>query len=629
MGNGRWLGYLAGGVVVFALVFGGALTSSAKPDGPPAKGLGHPPGKPGKPGGPPAAGPGQRAWVEREIRHMSLEEKVGQMFVTYAYGESVNDPNPEMVSENQKVHGVDDFEGLVEKYHLGGVIYFAWSNNVNNPEQIAGLSNGIQKAALEQKSGIPMLVSADQEQGVVVRVDEPATQFPGNMALGAGRSAEDAREAAEITGEELRAIGINQNFAPDADVNVNARNPVIGVRSFGSDPGLVSEMVAAQVEGYQSVGVSSTAKHFPGHGDTDVDSHYGLPEINKSVEELREEDFPPFEAAIEAGADSIMTAHIVVPALDDSGLPATLSKPIMTGVLREEMGYEGLIVTDALTMEGVRQEIGDDRIAVEAVKAGVDQLLMPPDIDLAYNSVLDAVESGEIPEKRIDESVRRILELKLERGLFDDPFVDESKVSETVGSEEHRTAAADISDRTITLVKNDGGTLPLERDSGRNVLITGAGGYPGSPAEGEERSTLNSLETAMEEFGVSADEFETGSNPDEAARSEAVAQAEASDLVVVATNKAWDNENQQRLIEDLLATGKPVVVAAVRDPYDIAHFTEAPTYLATYSYKPVSMEALARVLFGEVEPTGKLPVTIPTADDPDEALYPYGHGLEY
>jgi len=580
-----------------------------------------------------AARPGEeggRHVVERVLHRMSLEEKVGQMFVTYAYGDSAEDTDPEMVAANREAHGVDDFRQLIERYHLGGIIYFAWSGNVENPRQIAGLSNGLQRAALGSGAGVPLLISTDQEQGVVVRVDYPATQFPGSMALGAGRGEEDARTAAEITGEELRAIGINQNFAPVADVNVNPRNPVIGVRSFGEDPRLVARLTAAQVEGYQEgAGVAATAKHFPGHGDTDVDSHYGLPVINHSREELAEVDLPPFEAAIRSGVDAIMTAHIVVPALDGSGRPATLSKPILTGLLRGEMGFDGVIVTDSLGMAGVRQQFGDERVPVEAIKAGADMLLMPPDIDLAYNAVLEAVRSGEIKRRRIDASVRRILALKLERGLFEDPFVNEERVDEVVGTPEHHAAAAEISDRTITLVKNEAGLLPLEPDTGRKVLVTGAGGYAGSAADQGDRSTLGSLAAAMEEFGVETEVYETGTDPDASRRSTAVAKAQNSDLVVVTTNKAWTSEGQQRLVKELLATGRPVIVAAVRDPYDIAYFTEAETYLAAYGYKPVSMEALARVLFGAVNPTGRLPVTIPEAEDPNAALYPYGHGLSY
>ena len=262
-----------------------------------------------------------------------------------------------------------------------------------NPPQIAGLSNGLQRVATKSGARIPLMIATDQEHGVVTRVGPPATQLPGNMALGAGRSETDTYDAAQISGKELRAIGINQNFAPDADVNVNPQNPVIGVRSFGSDPSLVSSLVSASVAGYQDASVSATAKHFPGHGDTATDSHYGVPIINHTRAEWDSIDAPPFRAAIKRGIDSIMTAHIVVPSLDPSGTPATLSKPIITDVLRGELGYDGVVITDALTMQGVRDGFGDDRIPVLALKAGVDQLLMPAPgkLDIAYHAVLDAV----------------------------------------------------------------------------------------------------------------------------------------------------------------------------------------------------------------------------------------------
>jgi beta-N-acetylhexosaminidase len=559
------------------------------------------------------------AAIRAKIRQMTLQEKVGQMFVPYVYGETADTMNPGDVAANRKIYGVDNAAQLIEKYRPGGIIYFAWSNNLKDPRQISHLSNDIQRAAMEERPEIPLLISTDQEQGVVVRVDEPATQFPGSMALGATRDEQLARTAAAITGQELRAVGINQDFAPVADVNVNAQNPVIGVRSFGSDTGLVSGMVGAQVEGYQGAeGVAATAKHFPGHGDTSVDSHTGLPVINHSREELERIDLPPFKAAIDAGVDAIMTAHIVVPALDNSGRPATLSKPILTGLLREEMGYDGLIVTDALTMEGVRQQFGDDRVPVEAIKAGADMMLMPPDMDLAYNAVLDAVRGGEIPRKRIDRSVYRILEVKHERGLFEDPYADEEAVDATVGTPANLAAANAITEKTITLVKNDAGALPLAADSGKEALVTGWG-----------VTTTGDLAAGMQGRGVPSEAFETGLNPDDEKVSAAVSRAESKDLVVVTTNKAWTYAGQQKLVKALLDTGKLVVVAAVRDPYDIAHFDAADTYLATYSYRPVSTKALVRVLFDEVDPGGRLPVDIPTADDPQKVLYPYGHGLSY
>lgn len=556
-------------------------------------------------------------FVKAVVKRMTLEEKVGQLFVTYAYGQTADTTNPADVANNQRDLGVNNGKELIEKYNLGGIIYFAWSNNVANPSQIAGLSNGLQRVATKARPNIPLLIATDQEHGVVTRVGPPATQLPGNMALGAGRSTNDTYDAANISGKELRTIGINQNFAPVADVNVNAQNPVIGVRSFGSDPSLVSSLVSASVEGYQDANVSATAKHFPGHGDTATDSHYGVPIINHTRAEWDSLDAPPFRAAIKRGIDSIMTAHIVVPALDPTGTPATLSKPIITDVLRGELGYDGVVITDALTMQGVRDGFGDDRIPVLALKAGVDQLLMPAPgkLDIAYNAVLDAVDSGELTEKRIDQSVTRVLRLKMKRGLYKprNVFVDEGKVASRVGTAEHQARAQEITDATVTLVKDDADNLPIAKDAGK-VLVTGA-------------SVTDSLAGRIGARGPTATAFSTGTAPNDATIASAVAQAQQSDQVVVATNKAWTSAGQQKLVKELVATGKPVVVVAVRDPYDIAYVTEAPTYLATYSTTAISMESLARVLFGEVQPGGKLPVDVPVAGDPGAVLYPFGHGL--
>lgn len=564
--------------------------------------------------------------IQSKIRAMTLEEKVGQMFMLQVYGRSANDKDPDVVAGNQKLYGVDTIDEVIKKYKPGGIAYFAGGatdipNNVDNPRQIAGLSNGIQKAATKQPAGIPMLISTDQEQGLVVRVTEPATQFPGSMALGATRNTDYARQAAQITGAELRAMGINQDFAPVADVNVNPENPVIGIRSFGSTADLVAPLTAAQVGGYQE-NVAATAKHFPGHGDTDTDSHTGLPIIDHSKAEIEEVDLPPFRSAIASGVDVVMTAHIVVPALDDSGKPATLSEPILTGVLRKELGYNGVVVTDALTMDALKQ-FGEQRVPVEAIEAGVDVLLMPKKMDVAYEAVLEAVRSGEIEEKRIDESVERILELKQERGLFKNPYVNRGLVKKVVGTPQHLATARAITDKTVTLVKNDSGTLPLEENSGKRVLVVGRWEtFAGS-------SPLNSLAEGMSARGVATETLVTGDNPNQAKIGEAVSQARNNDLVVVETAYADYWKGQQNLVKALLDTGKPVIVVAMWNPYDIAYFDEADTYLATYGFRSVSMEALARVLFGEVNPTGKLPVSIPVAGNPNEPLYDYGYGLSY
>ncbi|MEI5033451.1 glycoside hydrolase family 3 protein [Streptomyces sp. S1A(2023)] len=579
-----------------------------------------------------ASAPTTNAPTDRRLRRiiagMSLEEKVGQLFVMRVYGHSATDPDQADIDANLKEIGVRTAAELISTYHVGGIIYFTWAHNTRDPLQIADLSNGLQRAALAGRSRLPLLVSTDQEHGIVCRVGEPATLVPGAMALGAGGSRSDTRRAAWIAGAELAALGVNQNYAPDADVNVNPANPVIGVRSFGSDPDAVAALVAEQVKGYQGAGVASTAKHFPGHGDTSTDSHTGLPVINHTRAQWEELDAPPFRAAIRARIDSIMTAHIVVPALDPSGDPATLSRPILTGILREELGYDGVVVTDSLGMEGVRTKYGDERVPVLALLAGVDQLLNPPNLSVAWNAVLEAVRGGEISEARVDESILRILRLKSRLGLFRDPFVSRRGVERTVGSRAHRAAADRIAERTTTLLADPGALLPLSRRSHRDLLVVGAD--PASPS-GTTGPPTSTLAHAFGELGFTARALSTGTAPNQAKIAEAVAAAEGRDAVVVATYNVTATSSQRTLVRALVATGVPVVTVAVRNPYDVAHLTGTgvAASLAAYSWTDVELRAAARVIAGHAAPEGTLPVPVQRADDPAQVLYPVGHGLSY
>ncbi|WP_317454161.1 glycoside hydrolase family 3 protein [Streptomyces sp. TRM68416] len=560
------------------------------------------------------------------ISRMTLQEKVGQLFVMRVYGHSATAPDQADIDANLKEIGVRTAAELIAKYRVGGIIYFAWAHNTRDPHQIADLSNGIQKASLGLPRGLPVLVSTDQEHGIVARVGRPATLFPGAMAVGAGGSRADARTLGRIAGKELRAIGIRQDYTPVADVNVNPANPVIGVRSFGADPTAVAGLVAAETVGYQRSSVAATAKHFPGHGDTAVDSHYGFPVITHTRAEWDALDAPPFRAAIRAGIDSIMTAHIMVPALDDSGDPATLSRPILTGILREELGYDGVVVTDSLGMEGVRTKYGDDRVPVLALKAGVDQLLNPPDLDLAWNAVLTAVREGELTEARLDESILRVLRLKAKLRLFDDPYVSHRGVDRTVGVRAHLAAADRIADRTTTLLVNEGGLLPLSPAEHPKLLVVGAD--PASPS-GTTGPPTGVLAGALTELGFTATALSTGTAPSAATIARAVAAAEGADAVVVGTYNVSAASSQRTLVQQLLATGKPVVAVAVRNPYDVAQLPDVRGYLASYSWTDVELRAAARVIAGEVAPTGRLPVPVQRADDPTRVLYPIGHGLSY
>lgn len=510
-------------------------------------------GTPGTPGSP--TRPAPDAWIPGHVAKMSLGEKVGQLFV------------PTFSSRA-------DALAKIRKYHVGGLIYFP--RNITSPSRTAAQSNALQKAA-----EIPLLLGVDEEQGIVSRTPF-VTRFPGNMALGATGNPADARAAAQVTGAELRAVGINLDYAPDADVNVNPRNPVIGLRSFGADPALASKLVTGAIGGYQAAGVAATAKHFPGHGDTATDSHTGLPVIKHSRAEWERLDAPPFKAAIAANVDMIMTAHIVVPKLDRSGDPSTLSKTVLTGLLRGTLGYRGVITTDSLEMAGVRQKYGDAAVPVRAILAGADQLLMPPSLPRAYRAVVKAVRSGKIPEKRLDESVTRILRLKQRRGLFQGTAVDPAKADALIGTPAHRAVARRVAERAVTLVRNERDLLPLK---GRKVAVTG-------PESG-------TLSTALRRQGV------------------ATTSPGAADVIVLTTKNAG-----RATAARVRALGsKPVVVAALGRPYDLDAAGGAAAALATYSSSAVSVGALAKVLSGAVKPTGKLPV--PAAGEP------VGHGLGY
>ena len=591
-------------------------------------------GPPGTAAGEPArtGDASYRAQALSLMQQMTRKQKVGQLFVIEVAGRDADIVSDEAKAVNQRLYGVDTPAQAIAKYQPGGVIYFTTRNgddNIGSPDQVATLSNGLQRAARALPRRVPLQISVDQEGGALVArfgAATGATQMPGNMALGAGRSATDARRSAQVIGAELAAVGVTQDYAPVADVNVNPNNPVIGIRSVGSDPALVSDLVAAQVRGYHRGGVSAVAKHFPGHGDTGVDSHFGLPEVTHTRAQLEAIDLPPFRAAIAAGVDTIMTAHVVLPAIDP-GVPATMSRRILTGLMRRELGFDGLIVTDALDMSGATATYPPDVAPVRALLAGADQLLIPPEMDTAFRAVLGAVRSGEISAKRLDGSVYRILLHKFRHGLFDDPFVDPATALRVVGASPHLVVAQSIDDRTTTLVKNDAGLLPLASGP-RDVLVAGWG-----------VTTTQTLAAALATRGATTQVLESGTTPSTAAIDDAVAAAQDADLVVVTTNNAYAVDAstgqptaaaaaQTRLVRALLATGTPVVVAAVRNPYDVASFPEAPTVVDTYGYTAGQVESLVRVLHGEVDPAGRLPVSIPGPDGTGE-LFELGHGLGF
>jgi beta-N-acetylhexosaminidase len=561
-------------------------------------------------------------WANQALNHLSLEQKVGQLFVVSVWGKSADEVNP----TNQLNYGVDTPAQVVQKFNVGGVIYFnnSTTDNVDSPKQVAALSNGLQLAAIQSGLHLPLIIAIDQEGGNVTRLEAPATEFPGNMSIGAGRSAGDARSLATINARELRAMGINQNFAPVADVNSNPANPVIGARSFSSHPDLASALTSAEIGGYQNSGrlnetVSSAAKHFPGHGDAATDSHTPLPIINRTEQQWRQIDLPPFRAAIAAGVDAIMTAHIEMPNLEPSGLPATMSHHILTDLLRNELGYRGVIVTDALGMGGANV-LPPEEIPVRALEAGADELLMPPDLNLAKTAVLNAVHSGRIAESRINQSVLRILLQKFKRAILFSPFVDPNKIDATVGTPQNLAEVQRISDGTPTVLRNDAKLLPLK--NAHNILVTGIGDTVFSARSPQW------LADSLNKRGITATAMPSGSVPSAATTAQIVAAAQNADAVVDLTNSLGTRASHRNLLTQLQATGKPVITVATQIPYD-AGIMDNPTWLATYSWRAVSMESLAKVLVGEIAPHGKLPVDVPIVYTDPPTSYPFDTGLTW
>jgi beta-N-acetylhexosaminidase len=545
--------------------------------------------------------------VKARLAQLSLEQKVGQLFSTYVYGNSATAPSAADAAQNRALYGVDTGAQVIAKFHLGSVIYFAWTDSLNNPTQIAGLSNGLQQAALDS-DGTPLLISTDQEGGNVTRIGAPLAVPPGNMAVGATFSPVDSYNMSRATGQQLKAIGITVDDAPVVDVNTNPANTADGPRSFGDQAIPVSVLSAASVLGYQSAKVAATAKHFPGLGSTSINTDNGIAVTDETRADFDRNDLPSFRAAIAAGTDEIMAAHIVAPSLDPSGAPASLSKPIVTGLLRNQLHYDGVVVTDALSAAAL-QNVDPAQRAVQAIEAGVDQALMPTSLPDAYNAVLAAVHSGQISPARIDQSVTRVLKLKQKLGLFDNAMVDVSKVPTSVGTASQNAAAASVAKHSITLVRNQNHVLPLH-GAGQHVLVTGWGA-----------GTTQTLADSIATHGVTTQRLWIGAAPSDAAIASAVAAAQANDQVVVTTNNAWGDTGQQALVKALLATGKPVVVVSVGGPYDLAYIGPTPTYLAVYGYQPPTLTQLVAVLFG-AQPGGHLPVTI-------KGFAGYGTGLRY
>ncbi|MBT2689281.1 glycoside hydrolase family 3 C-terminal domain-containing protein [Bacillus sp. ISL-47] len=554
--------------------------------------------------------------IGHAINSLSIEEKVGQMLM------------PDFRNWNGKnvTEMLPEIEQLVKDYHLGGVILFR--ENVVTTEQTAKLVSDYQEAA--EKFGL--LMTIDQEGGIVTRL-QSGTDMPGNMALGATRSEEISRKVGKAIGEELASLGINMNFAPVMDVNNNPDNPVIGVRSFGEDPDLVAKMGVAYTQGLQSAGVAATAKHFPGHGDTAVDSHLGLPEVPHDKERLKEVELYPFQKGMEAGIDAIMTAHVTFPKIDDTkaisqktgeeiAIPATLSYKVLTELMRKEMGYEGVITTDAMNMKAIADHFGPVDAAIRAVKAGTDIVLMPVGLEEVAGGLLNAVESGEISKERIEASVERILTLKIKRGIIKEetPQPIDEKIAnalEAVGSENHKQVEKEAAERSVTLVKNEGSALPLNVENDDKIVVVG-------------NTYITSLVDAVSKHHENTAVIQTSTyNLTEAQ----LQQIKGASAVIVGSytfnvsGRSPDSAQMQMINSIITAADAPVIAVGIRNPYDIMAYPEVDAYFAQYGFRTASFEATAASIFGKNNPSGKLPVTIPGVEG--NVLYEFGHGLSY
>ncbi len=532
---------------------------------------------------------------------MTLRDEVAQLVFVPFYG----------VFPNTRSREYARFVRLIRDTHVGGLILVNWANGRTTqkaePYTLGAFLNRVQRLAK-----VPLMVSGDLERGASMRVNG-TTPFPHAMAFGAAGDTELARYEGEVTAREARALGIQWVFFPVADVNNNPDNPVINTRSYGEDPQKVAAMVKAFIEGAHSDKknyVLTTAKHFPGHGDTATDTHLNLATIDVSRERLEQVELVPFRAAIEAGVDSVMTAHIAVPALAPADLPATLAPQILTGLLRGELGFKGLIVTDALEMGGIAKGYNSGEASVLALKAGADVLLMPPDPDAAIRAVVAAVQSGRITRRRVQESVARILAAKERVGLDRVRTVNLEAIGDVVNAPEANEKAQEVADRAITLVRNAAGLVPVAAPEHACYVVMTEGRYS---SEGQvfsqelrnrlPKAALTTLDPSMTQEVVD----------------DAISRLPSCDQYVVAAYSAVAAYRGTvslagqlpQTLDKLIGSGKPVTLVALGNPYLLRDFPKVSAYLATFSTATTSEIAAVRALCGEIPIGGHLPVSIP------------------
>ncbi|MFS0728092.1 glycoside hydrolase family 3 N-terminal domain-containing protein [Paenibacillus sp. 1P07SE] len=533
------------------------------------------------------------------LKLMTLQEKAGQMLM----------PDIRMWQGSATLRAHDGTAATIRDHRLGGMILF--DKNIASIQQIVTLSDGLQR----QAGDIPLLLGIDQEGGVIKRIPG-GINLPGAMALGATGDELKSRSAGQLTGEQLEALGIRLNFAPVLDVNSNPANPIIGIRSFGSEPELVGRLGLAFMNGLQESGVIAAVKHFPGHGDTAVDSHLGLPVVPHTRARLEQVELAPFRAAVQAGADMILTAHVAYPALDNTRvssrkdgsavyLPATLSPRMIGGLLRGELGYDGVVVSDAFTMKALADHFGEHDAVVRAVDAGVDIILMPEDITGAYEAIIQAVRSGHLQEQQLDQAVSRILSLKHRYGLFEpQPPVEQRllRAVQAAGSTTHRDTERRIAEAAVTRVIQLSAAQPLQAAEGSVIAVV---------APDEIRAAL--VRQALSGIGLPQHEVKTliAGGVDRAAIRRFL---EDADTVIVASYQfrnlpeQYDWASYQRWIDELNEQSLPYVFLSMGNPYEWQHLLDIREMLAVYAAEPPNIAAGLRAAFGQFEPSGKLPV---------------------
>jgi beta-N-acetylhexosaminidase len=573
-----------------------------------------------------------RHWVERTLKKLSLEEKVGQMLNIRYFTNFQNFDSDEY----------KQFREQVQKYHIGSVVLTVHLDGPillkNAPLEVAAVANQLQR-----DSRLPLLMAADFERGLASRVSS-VPDFPDAMAFGAIGSAGDAEKFGAITAEESRAIGIHWNLYPVADVNSNPANPIINTRSFGEDPAKVGELVAAFIKGSKQHGMLTAAKHFPGHGDTGTDSHLGVARVEGNLAHIQSIELPPFKQAIEAGVDAILTAHVAVPALEsDPNKVATISQNVITSVLKGQLGFKGVVITDALEMRGLTsvyppgQGSPTARAAVDAVKAGNDVILWPTDLDGAFNGIIAAVKNGDIPQARIDDSVKKILEMKASVGLHKARLVDLQQVSYRVSRPEDMQFAQQMADEAVTLVRDNGQVLPIQK---LQAAATESETFQAQIKRSNQVVAIVITDTIHGEWGRSFENALKARRADAtvfyvdnsiaAALTPEILQAVqqagkvlvAAYVVPTAAKQVMVNGKLENTVGLEQATGEllrqvletsaaKTAVIAMGNPYVAQNFPAVQTYICTYSNASSSELSAVKILFGELQPHGKLPVTLP------------------